>query len=359
MRLRFVSQPALALYVLVGLLVPSALGVLMAVLTQPGAHLGQPILSELGTLVLEADVAAEQPAGFMPFLVGIVPRNIFASLSQGDMVSIMFACILMGLALGLVQRQGTAESVQFFDVMSDSFKLIFHWVLQLLPVGLGLSLAGQLMSLSVDVLGTLIKFVITFYLASLMLASLYAVVLWWASGHTFWRAIKALGQPLVLAYMVDSSFVALSTSFDALERRLGVDKRLADLILPFGFVANRHGKIFLFAFSTVFLAQIHGVPLDIDVLLIVIVASSFVGMAALGSGVVLAPSLVLVLQAVAVPSVLAPVVLTAAGPIVDRMQSVLTVLANCTLTVAIARTQATASCAVTDNAMESVPTDTD
>lgn len=349
----------LTLYVLVGLIVPSVLGIVVAMITEPGAHLGKPILSTLGTLVLESEVKPDQPAGLMPFLVRIVPRNIFASLSQGDIVSIMFACILVGLALGLVQRQGATESVQFFDVISDSFKLIFHWVLQLLPLGLCLSLAGQLVSLSLDVLGTLIKFVITFYLVSLLLAVLYAMVLWRVSGGTFWGTLRALGRPLILAYMVDSSFIALSTSLEVLERRLGVDKRFADLMLPFGFVANRHGKICLFAFSTMFLAQVHGVELGMDALLIVMMASSLVGMAALGSGVVLAPSLVLVLQAVAVPSVLAPILLTAAGPIIDRMQSAVTVLANCTLTVMIARPKATVGCVAKDNAMESIHPEAD
>ena len=331
----------LARYFLVGLLVPSTLGVLMAVLTKPGVKLGKPILSTLGTSVLESETSPNQSVGLIPFLVSIVPRNIFASLSQGHIVSIMFASILVGLALGLVQRQGADESVQLLEVISDSFKLIFHWALQLLPLGLGLSLAGQLAGMSLEALRALIKFVIMFYVASGLLAVVYAVVLWRVSGIGFWRGLKALGRPLVLAYVVDSSLIALSACLDALERRLGVDKRFADLILPFGLVANRQGKICLFAFSTVFLAQIHGIQLGLDALAIVAIASSLVGMAALGSGVVLAPSLVLVLQTVAVPSVLAPIILAAAGPIIDRMQSMVTVLANCTLTILVARSGAT------------------
>jgi hypothetical protein len=64
-------------------------------------------------------------------------------------------------------------------------------------------------------------------------------------------------------------------------------------------------------------------------------------MAAVGSGVVLAPSLIVVVHAIAVPDVLTAVVLIAVGPLIDRMQSVSTVLANCTLAAFVANVQKT------------------
>jgi hypothetical protein len=45
---------------------------------------------------------------------------------------------------------------------------------------------------------------------------------------------------------------------------------------------------------------------------------------------------VVVLQSIPVPDVLAPIILITTGPIVDRMQSTLTVFANCTLAAVVA-----------------------
>ncbi len=321
----------LAAYFLFGLLLPSGVGALAAWAGGPGVNLSSSAMSSLGVLLLDADAAAHDTSGLLPFLISIVPRNIFASLSSGHIVSIVFSCLLIGLALGLVPNQGAEEIVGYIEVVLDSFKLIFQWVLSILPIGLACLLASHLAQLNPGIFQALLKFIIIFYLSAVCLAVVYGLLLWRVVGGTFWRVLSALSKPLLVAYMVDSSIVALSSCLEALDQRLGVDKRMSGLILPFGMIANRHGKIYLFAFTTMFLAQVHQVPLSFADVVVILIASALTGMAAVGSGVVLAASLIVVVNAIAVPDVLAPVVLIAAGPIIDRMQSVLTVLANCTL----------------------------
>lgn len=320
----------------IGLLVPGGMGVLAASVTGPGEYLSESALDSLGTLALQAGSRGDDVSGLLPFLVSVVPTNIFESLSKGHITSIVFSCILIGLALGLVQNKGAGDIVQFLDVILDSFKLIFHWVLSLLPLGLCFVLAGQLSKLNLGVFVILVKFIVSFYLTVFLLGVAYMVLLWRVVGGSFFHTLRALGKPLLLAYMVDSSLLALSPSLDALDQRLAIDRRLAGLILPFGLSANRHGKICLFAFTAMFIAQLYGVRLGVGGFLVVMIASSLSGMAAVGSGVILASSLVVVLHTIAVPDILAPVVLIATAPIVDRAQSVITVLANCTLTALVA-----------------------
>lgn len=227
------------------------------------------------------------------------------------------------------------------------FKLIFNWSLRLLPIGLGCILAGQLANLSLDVFRALVTFIGLFYVTAFFLGCLYSLVLWYSlgGGHVL-RGLKALSKPLLLAYTVDSSLVALSACLEILEQDLHVDKRITGLLLPFGMIANRQGKICLFAFATVFLAQVHDVPLDLGDFLVVLIASALTGMAAMGSGVILASALVVVLHAVTVPEVLAPLVLIVAGPLVDRIQSTMTVLANCTLAALVAKPRPRAASAM-------------
>lgn len=329
----------LAAYFALGLLVPGGMGILMALLAGPGAYLSESALASLGTMALQSAARTGGSPGLLPFLVSVVPTNIFESLSKGHIVSIVFACILMGLALGLVPNKGAEDIMQFLDVISDSFKLIFHWVLSLLPLGLCFALAGQLATLNLGVFVVLLRFIVTFYLTAILLGLLYLILLSRAVSASFFGTLSALGKPLLLAFMVDSSLLALSPCLQALGQRLSVDRRLANLILPFGLIANRHGKICLFAFTAIFIAQLYDLHLGIDGFLVVMIASALAGMAAVGSGVILASSLIVVLHTIAVPDLLAPVVLIATGPIIDRVQSTITVLANCTLTALVAGSQ--------------------
>ena len=326
----------LAAYFLAGLLVPSGIGAFAAWIGGPGENLDASALSSLGAMVLDKGSASSDPPGLLPFLVSIVPPNIFAALSSGHIISIVFFCVLIGSALGLLQNQEAERVLQLIEVMSDSFHLIFQWVISFLPIGLACLLAGYIAYLNPSVFHALFKFIVVFHLTAISLALLYYLLLWRVVGGTFRHVWQALSQPVLVAYTVDSSLVALSACLKVLDQRLGVDRRLSGLILPFGMVANRQGKICLLAFTSVFLAQIHGVTLSLGDAFIVLIASSLSGMAAVGSGVVLAPALIVVVHAIAVPDVLAAVVLIVIGPIIDRMQSVVTVLANCTLTAFVA-----------------------
>ncbi len=94
----------LVTYFWVGLLLPSGIGVFAAWAGGPGETLDASAMTSLGALVLDADSTSSGPSGLLPFLSSIVPRNIFASLSSGHIVSIVFSCVLIGSALGVVQN---------------------------------------------------------------------------------------------------------------------------------------------------------------------------------------------------------------------------------------------------------------
>jgi Na+/H+-dicarboxylate symporter len=315
-----------------GILLPSGVGVVAALMTQPGVNLNLEAMSPLGSLVSASGMPTGESAGLINFLVGIVPSNIFESLSRGDIVSIVFFSVLLGVALGLVKTERADDTLQSIEVILESFTLIFKWVLSLLPIGLCCVFAGRVAVISWELYFSIIKFILYFYLIAILLAFFYNSIIWWRVGGAFWRPIRALKEPLILAFTVDSSFVALASCQEALVKHLNVDKRISSLILPFGLIANRQGKIFLFAFVSIYLAQIYNVQLSISDFGVIIIASSLVGMAAMGGGVVLAASLAVVLHTINIPNVLAPAILIASQPIIDRVQSTLTVLANCALT---------------------------
>jgi len=150
-------------------------------------------------------------------------------------------------------------------------------------------------------------------------------------GGSFGNSVAAMKDPLVLAYTVDSSIVAIKPCLDGLEETLGVDRKIASLIVPFGMIANRQGKILLFAFTSVFMAQLYGAELNYSGYAAVIIGSALAGMAAPGGGVLLVPMMTVVLDAINVPSALVFVIFTINTPIVDRILSALTVQGSCLL----------------------------
>ncbi|MEJ2671417.1 MAG: cation:dicarboxylase symporter family transporter [Deltaproteobacteria bacterium] len=319
-----------------GLLVPSFWGILAAMLGRPGVGLDSQDLAALGQMVLSGEQSAANPASslsLLSFIGSIIPHNIFAAFSQGRVISIVFISILFGLALGLIQSSKAEELLHQIRVAYDAFELIFTWIIYLLPIGMFCLLAGLMANLNPIVLQALLRYIVVFCLAAILLLILYHCLLWRLVGNGFFLPLQALKEPLFLGFVANNSLITIPVCLETLQKNLAVDKKITELVVPFGIIANRHGVVFLFAYTTVFLFQLYGIKLNMDNISVTSVATVLTGMAAEGHGAVMAPIFTDVLQEVLVPAVLAPVVLTMTFDIVGRLENLLTIYATSILAV--------------------------
>ena len=269
----------------------------------------------------------------MEFLTQMVPPNVFDALSKGQFISIVFFCMLLGLALGVVRSKGADETLRVVNTLYETFSLIFHWVLVPLPIGLFALVAAHMAEADRELLKAMVSYVGFFYLAAASLFLLYIVILSIVSAKLPWRVIVELKTPLILAFATDNPFVALYSAIEALRSKFNVSREIADTLVPFGVVANQHGQILLFAFTIPFLAQVHGIELSGISLVIIGLGVILSGAAAVGGGPVLAPIMAPILLGAGIPDVLAVVILATTQAAVAPAASVLTVQATCNLAV--------------------------
>ena len=314
------------------LAVPSIVGVVTAVVSQPGKDLNEANMRALGGMMIEEVHAVHgNPANIIDFIVGIVPWNFFDSVSRGHIMSVVFACIFIGLGTGFVKSKSADYLLDVIDAVSDVFNLLFKCAVYFLPIGILCVIADQMKSVSLAIFGILVNYIVIIYLTMGLLIFLYIVIMWRMVGGSFWKCLKAMKAPLFLAFSVNNTFIAIKSCLDCLDEELGLDRKIASLIVPFGMVANRQGKIFVFSFTALFLAQLYGADLGITGYGAVIIGSSLAGMAAPGHGPMLVPSMAVVLSAIHVPTALVFVIFTINSSIVDRTLAALTVQGNCLL----------------------------
>ena len=324
--------PRIAISYAILLIIPSIIGVVAALIGQPGKGLSKADMAALGSMLADGGTASTSgQAGIIEFLVSIVPWNFFDSLSKGQTMSIVFACIFIGIGTGFVKNKSADDLIEMIDTISDVFNLLFKWALYFLPIGICCVIADQMSGVSLSIFRILFDYILIIYLAMAVLILAYIVIMWRMVGGSFWKSLKAMQDPLFLAFTVNSSFIAIKSCLDSLDEQLGVDRKIASLIVPFTMVANRQGKIFVFAFTALFMAQLYGADLGAAQYAAIIIGSSLAGMAAPGGGPMLVPSMAVVLGAINIPTALAYVIFTINGPIVDRVLSALTVQASCLL----------------------------
>jgi proton glutamate symport protein len=319
-----------------GLLVPCFVGIMAAVLGRPGVGLNSKDLAALGQMVLSGEAAAPAPQtslSLLDFIGSIIPHNIFAAFSEGRVISIVFISILFGLALGLIRSPKAEEALHQVRVLYDAFELIFTWVIYLLPIGMFCLLAGLMANLNSIVLLALLRYIIVFCIAAILLLLLYHCLLWRLLGGGFLLPLQGLKEPLLLGFVANNSLITIPVCLETLQKNLAVDKKITELVVPFGIIANRHGVVLLFAYTTVFLFQLYGIKLNPDNISVTAVATILTGMAAEGHGAAMGPLFTQVLQEVLVPAVLGPVVLTVTFDILGRLENLLTIYATSILAV--------------------------
>lgn len=323
--------PRISLLFLAGLALPALAAALASLWIDPGGSITSGASKLLGAQIVPGSEASR--ADVAGFFETLIPANIFAALSAGRFVSIVVFCVSTGIALGMLERPGVEVTLGMLDTLYRAFVLLFGWILVPLPLGLFCLVAANVAQVDTAVLGALAAFVVTVWVASLGLLALYLGTIAVRTGRSPLRAARELAGPLGLAFVTDNPLVALYAAIDRLDEGLGVDRNLAETVVPFGVLANQHGQILLLCTTTLFLSQVYGIPLSALVLPVLLLAGALSGAAAVGGGASLAPVLSPLLLLVGVPDAFGVVVLGTTQAVVAPICSAVTVGATCALAV--------------------------
>jgi proton glutamate symport protein len=276
----------------------------------------------------------------------MVPTNIFRAFSQGASLAVIFVSILMGISLGVNRSPASGRLLEVVRGLYETFLKILNWALYALPLGLFCLVAGQIAMLGTQYLVTLSKVVGIFYVCCSVLCVIYLLVIRLVTGLSTLTILKALRDPLALAFVASNSLVAMPLALQHLEDDLKQPHDVVELVVPLGIVMNRHAYPLLFALMTVFVSQIYNHPLSLAQLVQVSFAGAITGMAAIGPAASVAPMLGLILSPLGLPTGLAVATLVETSSIVTPMVAMVHLFGSCaTATLIGAKGAATANSA--------------
>ena len=318
---------------LIAVFLAGALGVLGGLLARPGTGLGGDQQKILGKLLLSMPSAPSHEGrsglGFVGFIGSIVPGNIFEAFASGRSLAVIFASILMGLALGLNRSEASSRLLEVVRGVYETFFKILTWALYGLPLGLFCLMGGHIATIGTQYLFALGEITCIFYACCIFMGSLYLAAMRAATGLPVGKLLKSLRDPLTLAFVSSNSLVAMPMALRHLEDDLGQPHDLVGLVVPLGIVMNRHAYPLLFAFMAVFVSQVYNHPLAVFQLLQVVLASSMIGMAAIGPAASVAPLLALIVSPLGLPADLGVAVLVETTVLVTPIVATIHLFGGC------------------------------
>ena len=315
-----------------GLIASSGLTVVIAAIAGPGRNLSTKTLESLGVLVNDSSVdlemaltgpILEEPSrGMGAFLISLVPDNIFSALSQGETLKVLIFSIIVGISLGLIRDRVTEPCFDILEAIYRTFNQLINWLTMVLPIGLFSLLAYQLSQQGLDVMLSMINFVVAALVIFLVVYVLSTLVVWQQSKTSLISVLAALREPTILALATSSSLACLPSSIAQLSEALKFNRQTVNLVTPLSITICRFGSVIYFALGSLFVMQLYDKPLSLGSVIIVIAGSIFAGMATAGvTGILTLTMLGIVLEPLQLPLEAVLVLFVAIDPIMDPFRT--------------------------------------
>jgi len=185
----------------------------------------------VGLAGIDPSAASAPVPGIADFFSGIVPGNVVAAASNGDVLPLVVFALLFALAVATLQKQRREMLVGFFEAVADALLVIIGWVLRIAPLGvfalaftLGASAGGAAFT------GVLHYIVLVSILGILVTLVAYPIAILFG-GIGAARFSRLMLEPQTVAISTRSSLASLPAML-ATSKLLGIRDRVADISLP-------------------------------------------------------------------------------------------------------------------------------
>ncbi|MFM0223696.1 dicarboxylate/amino acid:cation symporter [Paraburkholderia dipogonis] len=319
----------------------AVVGALVLLVMRPGVNLSTATMHTFGLMVgnestsnetvmnLYGTDAAEKGVSLYDVLTSLVPTNIFAALANGDALKALVFALLFGLAVGRVPERISVGLSQALETVYHACQKLMHWLSYPLPLILFCMSAAQLGKSGVGPLHAMLQFVIAFFVVSLLLISLAAIVIWKRSSHSLGTTLDALRAPFALALATRNSAACMPSMIESLVDGLGFARSRVELMVPLTVSLLRVGPMVYYVCATLFIAQLYGHPLGVAEVCTVLLASVLAGFASAGMTGLVTVSLVgMTCVYLSLPFEAAFILFLAVDPLCDMLRTLILVIGN-------------------------------
>ena len=274
------------------------IGIAVALAFHPGTGLNIDA-SMLDPKAASAFAARAKETGFIPFLVGFIPRTFIGALTEGEVPQVLLISILTGFAIANLGELGQ-KALKGIALANTVVFGIVRIVVKAAPLGALGGMAYTVGSYGVASLANLLKLMGTFYASSIVFVVLVLGTIAYMAGFSIFRFLAYIKDELLIVLGTSSSETVLPDMMRKLEG-LGAPRTIVGLVFPTGYVFNTDGTNIYLTLATIFLAQATNTHLSMGqitgILLFALVASKG------GSGVTGTGFVTLAAILAAVPSI--------------------------------------------------------
>src|SRR5699024_6140756 len=266
-------------------------GLIIALLVKPGS----------GLTIPQTEVDVPESPSFIDTLLEIVPENIFWSLSNADILGVIFLAIIVGFSISSMLHSNDKKVRETGNLLNNitnggaevMFRIL-NGVLLYAPIGIfgigASSIGGQGLQTLIS-LGKLTGVVYVAIAAQVIF--IYFILLKLFKIQIF-QFLKNIKEAIATAFMTQSSLGTLPLTLKS-AKKAGISDEVASFSLPLGATVNMDGAAIRLGASVAFAANIVGLDLGFAAILGIVTTGTLasVGTAGVPGAGLIALSIVL------------------------------------------------------------------
>ncbi len=209
------------------------------------------------------EVAAKDAPPITQVFIDIIPSNPVAAFADGDMLSIIFYAIMVGVAILMIGKRAKPV-VEAAEMLNEVAMRMVMIVMSVAHIGVffliaktfaeqGIGLLIPMASYFLTVLGAL---AIHLFVTILLLLYLFTRL----NPLSFMRKMR---NAQAFAFSTASSNATIPVTLRSVTERLGVNNSVASFTVPLGATVNMDGTAIMQGVGTVFIANVYGIELGI------------------------------------------------------------------------------------------------
>ncbi|RKZ16269.1 dicarboxylate/amino acid:cation symporter, partial [bacterium] len=138
------------------------MGMVLVNIIQPGLRDGEPVGETLGLTAapaeLQEQVAGKGAGDLVNIIQRMIPENPVAAAAEGQMLPLIFFCVILGLAVTSLPARQHASLLGFFEALFGAMMKITHWVIATAPLGIFGLMAKIVVSAGFDAFVPLLRY---------------------------------------------------------------------------------------------------------------------------------------------------------------------------------------------------------
>ncbi len=288
-----------------------------------------------------ADAARELTTGaqsqtIASFVTSLLPSNPVGAAANGAMVAYVLFVLLFAIAVANSSSETRTTLVGFFRALGDAMMTMVRGVIWLAPIGIFATMLPLAAHAGASMVGAIGLYILAYSALSMLMVALAYPTVAVFGGIPMRQFARAALPGQLIAFSSSSSIAALPALVTAAEVDLALPKRVTGFALPLAGAMFKLAGPSSWMAGALFISWFYNVPLHTPQVVLLAIASAFLGFASpgipRGAFIMLAP----LLLAVGLPAE-GVGILIAVDAIPDTFATVLNATGNLAATAIVAR----------------------